>query len=168
MASSALKAPAVMPGTVRDAVAIEELSTTAFDPDFREAWTAGQIRQVLDAPGGWVLVAREPDEQIVGFALSRMAGDEAELLLCATSVVHRRQGLARRLLDAALVSARARGATRMFLEVRESNLAARALYESCGFAQIGTRPGYYVGLAGERLAALTMARSLPEPMDSRL
>jgi ribosomal-protein-alanine N-acetyltransferase len=72
----------------------------------------------------------------------------------------RRQGIARRLVESALVSARARGALRMFLEVRESNHAARALYERCGFSQIGIRPGYYTSVKGERLAALTMARLL--------
>lgn len=150
----------ILPGGARDAADVERLSLTAFDPAFREAWTARQLLQVLEAPGGWLLLARAEPERISGFTLLRMAGDEAELLLCATSEHVRRQGIARQLMEAALVSARARGASRMFLEVRESNHAARALYQRCGFSQIGIRPGYYTGVKGERLAALTMARLL--------
>ena len=90
-----------------------------------------------------------------------MVGDEAKLLLCAAASGLRRRGVARRLVEAALVSARARGAERMFLEVRESNHPARALYEACGFSQVGVRPGYYTRVTGERFAALTMSRRLP-------
>jgi ribosomal-protein-alanine N-acetyltransferase len=160
--ASLVQPPAVsiLPGGAADAADVERLSATAFDPGFREAWTARQLLQVLEAPGGWLLLARTGPDKISGFTLLRMAGDEAELLLCATCESVRRQGIARRLVEAALVSARARGALRMFLEVRESNHAARALYERCGFSQIGIRPGYYTSVKGERLAALTMARLL--------
>jgi ribosomal-protein-alanine N-acetyltransferase len=55
----------------------------------------------------------------------------------------RRRGIARRLLSEGLAQARALGAELAWLEVRPSNNAARALYESFGFKEAGRRPGYY-------------------------
>ncbi|MCS6985920.1 MAG: GNAT family N-acetyltransferase [Sphingomonadaceae bacterium] len=147
-------------GQAADAPGIEALSREAFDPAFREAWTARQIEQVLASPEGWLLVARDADGTLAGFALSRMSGSDAELLLCATRVGRWRQGIARRLVEAAARSAAERGARRLVLEVRETNLPARALYAACGFVQVGLRPGYYTRASGERQAALTLARDL--------
>ena len=56
---------------------------------------------------------------------------------------HRRRSIARRLLAEALAQARTLGAELAWLEVRPSNLAALALYESFGFRQVGRRPRYY-------------------------
>jgi len=55
----------------------------------------------------------------------------------------RRQGIGASLLDAALAEGRRRGAQNMYLEVRESNSAARRLYASRGFEELGRRRGYY-------------------------
>ena len=55
----------------------------------------------------------------------------------------RRRGIARRLLAEGLAQARELGAALAWLEVRTSNLAAQALYESFGFREVGRRPGYY-------------------------
>ena len=74
---------------------------------------------------------------VAGFAVWRgIAEGEWELLNIAVDPVFRRIGLGRR-----LVGALPQG--RIFIEVRESNGAARALYESTGFAVIGRRRGYY-------------------------
>ncbi len=54
----------------------------------------------------------------------------------------RRKGLGKRLLQALLDAARETKSS-VFLEVRESNAAARALYENAGFEQTGRRPSYY-------------------------
>jgi ribosomal-protein-alanine N-acetyltransferase len=148
----------IRPGTAADSPAIEQLSATAFDRGFREAWNARQVAQVLGAPGGFLLVAHGP--QLVGFALCREAADECELLLCAVATGHRRAGIARALLDEALAEARARGVVRMFLEVRESNLPARRLYEQAGFTPVGLRPGYYRSVTGQSVAAITLSRTL--------
>ena len=78
--------------------------------------------------------------RIAGFLVSRaVAEDERELLNLAVAPEFRRQGVARDLLASLL--AEAPGA--IFLEVRESNQAARNIYKSMGFQEVGSRPGYY-------------------------
>jgi len=80
------------------------------------------------------------DGRIAGFAVARrVAEDEGELLNLAVDPAFRRRGIGRRLVEA-LTS----GHPGVFwLEVRESNLGARKLYESLGFCEAGRRPGYY-------------------------
>ena len=89
------------------------------------------------------LLCRCDSNALLAFALFRVICDEAELLTLATSPEHRRAGLARGLLRDGLAQIRARGARRCFLEVAADNRPAIALYSGLGFAQIGTRRGYY-------------------------
>jgi ribosomal protein S18 acetylase RimI-like enzyme len=78
--------------------------------------------------------------RVIGFLLARqIASGEREILNLAVAPAERRRGVARKLLNAEL--ARIRGA--WFLEVRESNLAALALYESTAFQRVGKREAYY-------------------------
>jgi [ribosomal protein S18]-alanine N-acetyltransferase len=69
--------------------------------------------------------------------------EEMHILNLAVHPTHRHKGIARRLLSEGLAQARTLGAELAWLEVRPSNLAARALYESFGFKEVGRRPGYY-------------------------
>ncbi len=80
---------------------------------------------------------------IVGFSVVYLAGLEGDLANLATSPTARRTGVGRRLLEHVLQVARSRGAHTIFLEVRESNSAARALYSSAGFVDVGRRKKYY-------------------------
>jgi ribosomal protein S18 acetylase RimI-like enzyme len=82
---------------------------------------------------------------VAGFLVSREAfpGDkrsrpEREILNLAVAPAHRRAGIATILLKHEL----SRGSIH-FLEVRESNLAAQALYRKMGFSEVGRRSGYY-------------------------
>ena len=85
----------------------------------------------------WVAVC---ENRVAGFLAARPLGDgECELLNLAVSPQFRRRGIARRLVEALAGAFRGN----IFLEVRESNLAARNLYKSMEFKEIGTRPGYY-------------------------
>jgi len=82
----------------------------------------------------------ECDGQIAGFAVARRtAPDETELLNLAVHPEFRRRGIARSLLTT-LTSSHP-GAC--WLEVRESNTAARQFYKSFGFKEIQTRANYY-------------------------
>ena len=77
---------------------------------------------------------------VAGFIVSRRVADkEREILNIAVHPEFRRLGVATELLRAEI----ARWPGAHFLEVRESNIAARSLYEGLGFQAVGTRPGYY-------------------------
>jgi ribosomal-protein-alanine N-acetyltransferase len=71
------------------------------------------------------------------------AADEGEIANLAVREPTRRRGIGAALLDAALAEGTRRGAANMYLEVRESNEAARRLYASRGFEEIGRRRRYY-------------------------
>jgi ribosomal-protein-alanine N-acetyltransferase len=90
----------------------------------------------------------------------RVVLDEAEVLTLATRPQYRRQGLARGALSEAEGKAQASGATSVFLEVAEDNAAARALYASCGYQQVGRRPGYYTPKNAAPIAALILRKDL--------
>jgi ribosomal-protein-alanine N-acetyltransferase len=81
--------------------------------------------------------------ECVGFAVLGLAADDAEIESLAVSTSWRRRGIAKRLCKDLLGWAHARGARRTSLEVRVSNTAARALYESLGFHEVAVRRGYY-------------------------
>ena len=72
-----------------------------------------------------------------------MLGPEAEILKVAVLPEEQRKGTGLRLVTELLTLARKNGAQKMFIEVRESNRAARILYEKCRFRYAGRRSGYY-------------------------
>jgi len=94
------------------------------------------------------------------FAVIRSAGPEAEVLTICTDPSARRQGLAAKLLSRAEASAVSAGAAEMFLEVAETNKAARALYAAAGFAERGYRKNYYTDQARARVSALVLGKRL--------
>jgi ribosomal-protein-alanine N-acetyltransferase len=80
---------------------------------------------------------------VVGYAIAFAVGEDGELLNVAVEPERRGKGLAGQMVDALLIELAARGVRTAFLEVRESNRAARALYGSRGFTEIGRRNAYY-------------------------
>lgn len=89
-----------------------------------------------------VLVA-EQGADLVGYVVGRSVLDEAEVLNVGVAVPARRHGVARALVQTLLAAFAGSGVRSVFLEVRESNRAARALYQSLGFRAVGRRPRYY-------------------------
>lgn len=81
-----------------------------------------------------------------GFIVYRVVSDEAEIITIGVAPDARRTGIAAAMLGIAEADAKRRGATKMFLEVAADNTAARALYTTAGYSDIGTRPKYYDGV----------------------
>ncbi len=136
---------------------VMRVMTDSFDSDFGEAWTAPQCAGLLPMPGVWLCLARDGDRP-VGFALARIIGEEAELLLLAVSRDAQGEGLGRLLLGGFERGARERGATRLHLEVRDGNHAVE-LYIRTGFVEVGRRKDYYRGSGGQVYDALTLAKA---------
>ena len=109
---------------------------------FPSAWTPEQLAAELGHATGIGLLASHA-EAPVGYALYRVAFDEAELLRLAVLPEWRRRGAARELLARGEAALRVRGCHASFLEVREENLPAIRLYESCGWRRVGRRARYY-------------------------
>jgi ribosomal-protein-alanine N-acetyltransferase len=80
---------------------------------------------------------------ILGFVLARIVDGDCELENIFVAPRSQHRGVGSELLRSLAAAARTHNATSVFLEVRESNRAARALYEKCGFAVTGRRPNYY-------------------------
>jgi [ribosomal protein S18]-alanine N-acetyltransferase len=92
----------------------------------------------------WVIGPTPPEPwKVWGYVIFWLAAEEMHILNLAVHPDHRRRGIARKLLSEALEQTRAQGAHVAWLEVRPSNTAARVLYESFGFKEVGRRRGYY-------------------------
>jgi [ribosomal protein S18]-alanine N-acetyltransferase len=116
-----------------------------------EAWGRDFIANLLATPGAMALVANRDlagRVEPIGFALLRAGGGECEVLSIGVTPTARRQGTGRALLSAAIATATDAGATSLFLEVADDNIAARALYRAAGFQRVGIRKAYYRRLGG--------------------
>lgn len=109
---------------------------------FSIPWQEATFRGLLRRHSASLFVA-EDEGRLVGYAVLWFRADEAELGDLAVHPEARRHGLGRWILDGALREARLRGATHVFLEVREGNADARRMYEKAGFETVGVRPSYY-------------------------
>jgi len=145
-------------GGIADLPAVMAVMDDSFEAEFGEAWTASQCAGLLPLPGVWLTLAHERGEP-VGFALSRLVADEAELLLLAVRRPSQGQGTGRALLADFVARAARRGAVLLHLEVRDGN-PAMMLYERSGFAAVGRRRDYYRGLGGGRYDAITLAKNV--------
>lgn len=98
-----------------------------------------------EAPRRVVLIAADEagTSPLHGFVIARCGIDEWEIENVVVVEEQRRRGLGASLVGQVLEQARAAGITSVLLEVRESNSAARRLYEKLGFSEVGRRPAYY-------------------------
>jgi len=131
----------VRPATAADVPTIADLELDNLGAD---AWSEGLVREgvVGNLPTISYLVA-EVDGAVVGHATASVVADIAELQRIAVDPAHRRTGLASELLDAVVDAARAGGADRLLLEVREDNAGAIAFYAARGFVEVDRRRRYY-------------------------
>lgn len=107
------------------------------------AWTEDAFAAELDNPVAYYRVA-EVDGHLVGFIGAHLVADEGHITTLCVHPAARRRRVGERLLVDVLREATRRGIRRVTLEVRESNQAARRLYEKYGFRPVGRRPGYYL------------------------
>lgn len=162
---STLAGPAIIFADERHLAALMAVMRVAFESRYGESWSALQLAGTMGMTSSFARQALGPDGTARGFTLCRAAGPEVELLLIAVDPAERRKGYGFSLMQAACDDAYRRGASELFLEVRENNTAARHLYSRTGFVDVGRRPDYYSGSAGERFAAITMRRQLGDLSD---
>jgi ribosomal-protein-alanine N-acetyltransferase len=129
------------PATLDDVAALMALEKHAVTAAH---WSIEQYRAIfLTSQIPRIALLAEEGNTIQGFLVARGVGAEWELENIVIAASARRGGLGTRLLGEFLNAARACGAAAVFLEVRESNSAARRLYERWAFIESGRRTNYY-------------------------
>lgn len=133
---TALLRPAIA-ADVNEIVRIERAS-------FADPWSEESFRRILGGQSAiFQVIVMAPENRLAGYIIAFTIAPDAELLNVAVDPTYRGRGLAGQMLDAVLIQLGASGVRTAYLEVRESNRAARALYGSRGFKEIGRRRNYY-------------------------
>jgi ribosomal-protein-alanine N-acetyltransferase len=109
---------------------------------FSAPWEESTFRGLMRRPSASLLVAEDGGE-VAGFSVMWFAADEGQLGDIAVLPELRGQGIGRLLLAESIAIAATRGTRSLYLEVRETNDGARALYEAVGFSKVGVRKQYY-------------------------
>jgi ribosomal-protein-alanine N-acetyltransferase len=133
---------------------------------FSDPWSVESLASALALPHGRFFVAEDAVAgrggrggvpPLLGYVVALLYGEEGEIADLAVAPPARRRGIGGVLLDRVVATALESGVRALYLEVRESNLAARALYQSRGFDMVGRRRGYYQRPAED---ALVLRRSM--------
>jgi ribosomal-protein-alanine N-acetyltransferase len=130
--------PTFLAARPRDAAAIVQLHGASFG----RGWEEDEVHRLL-LDGTVITHCAVVRRTMVGFIMSRMAADEAEILSLAIAPARRGRGLSRPLLDFHLRCLAGLGARTVFLEVDEHNAPACRLYGGAAFHEVGRRRGYY-------------------------
>ena len=109
---------------------------------FGDPWNRSAFVDLLDDPRVAFLIA-DAKGAVRGYVVAWFVLDEGEIGNLAVSGDARRQGVGARLLDGAIAAVRTSDVDTLYLEVRDSNASARALYASRGFVEVGRRREYY-------------------------
>ncbi len=143
----------VDPMRMDDVAAVHEIERLSF----RTPWPAYAFEQELRANRLARYIVARAGDRIVGFAGIWMMVDEAHVTTFGVHPDWRRQAIGRQLLLNLVELADSIGARRMTLEVRESNVAAQALYQRFGFEVVGRRKAYYSDDGEDALVMTTPA-----------
>ena len=147
--------PALLPMTTLqlDAVLAIEVDVYPFP------WTRGNFIDSL-AAGYWARTLYTVDGVLLGYMVAMAGVEEMHLLNITVARAHQGCGHARLMHSTLVQEARSRHATRLWLEVRQSNEHARQIYAHLGYREIAIRRGYYPAPQGRREDAVVMALDL--------
>lgn len=110
---------------------------------FTDPWSKSSFEEAINSDNITVYSVTDDNGNMVGFSCLLMIDYEAEILNIAVNRNSRKQGIGTLLATHMINICRSNGVEDIFLEVRESNVSARALYVKLGFAEIGKRKKYY-------------------------
>lgn len=109
---------------------------------FSMPWSLKSFEETLDNPNAFYIVAEE-NGQVAGYCGAYLVLDEADVNQVAVLSSCRNRGIGKKIMKALLQRLEEAGAAAVTLEVRQSNKAAIALYESLGFVTEGIRKNFY-------------------------
>jgi ribosomal-protein-alanine N-acetyltransferase len=139
----------IAPSAAQDCARLHAMS-------FAHPWSAAEFESLLAAGNVTGDGALARGGSLIGFALSRNAAGEAEVLSIAVAKSERGKGIGRDLMNAHLARLAATGVSSVFLEVEPGNVVAIALYRRLGFETVGERKGYYREAGAPAAPALTL------------
>jgi ribosomal-protein-alanine N-acetyltransferase len=145
----------IEPATLRDVTTLSQIHGASF----HRGWGENEFESMI-AERNTLVHRLRMGRKTIGFSVSRIGADEAEILSIAVAESHRGRGLSNNLLLTHLGHLAGRGIRTVFLEVEENNQPARRLYQRAGFSVVGRRERYYRQSGGEVLDALLMRRDL--------
>ena len=108
----------------------------------RNPWSKEQIKESFQNKNNLAIGTFNQDE-LIGYCFMLIAQTEAEILNIATDINFQRKGLGETLLKECFERLKSHKVKNLFLEVRQSNHAAKNLYSKMGFKTIGIRKNYY-------------------------
>lgn len=146
----------IEPAETRDADTLAVLHAKGF----HRGWSREDFASYIASRDTPVYVACDRKRKIAGFAMLRLAADEAELITIAVDTKWRRKGVGQALMRALFADLAMTPARKLFLEVAGDNSAALRLYQAFGFNRIAERQGYYPRPDGRPATAIVMARDL--------
>jgi [ribosomal protein S18]-alanine N-acetyltransferase len=146
---------------IEDANAIARMSRDTIETGLGWSWRPQRVLVSIRDPNTLSIVGA--DGRVQGFCITQFGDEIAHLSLLAVDPKFRRRGLGRKLVAWMLVSARTAGIATVHVEMRTTNLAARAFYRTLGFEDAGVVAGYYRGVESAlRMVLGLRARDLPE------
>lgn len=119
-------------------------------------WTRGNFIDSL-AAGHPAQVLVDANRDLLGYFVAMAAPEEMHLLNLTVAPAAQGHGHARHMLHELVEQCRRRGARQLWLEVRNSNARARAIYLHYGFDEVGVRKRYYPAAQGRREDAVVMS-----------
>ncbi len=144
------------PLTVADLGAVLAIENAAYE----FPWTRGNFIDAL-AAGNHAQGLRDAAGTLCAYCVAMAGVQEMHLLNLTVAPPCQHRGLARLMLDALVAASGAADARWLWLEVRESNQRAQAVYRRYGFEPIGVRRGYYPAAGGQREDAIVMRLACP-------
>ncbi len=129
----------ILQATNQDIPALARIESVCFS----DAWSEKALLSQLESEYALTLVAKDGDGKLCGYISGGLTPPEAEIFRVATLPEYRRRGVGRALLSEFLKRTAEKSCHDFFIEVRESNTPARALYAFFGFSETGRRRGYY-------------------------
>ena len=110
---------------------------------FSDPWTLQGFKDSLKESSARLMIIETEEKDIAGYACLYQVMDEGEIVNVAIDPKYRQKGYGAKIVRGLILLGQQLGAERFFLEVREGNVAGRALYTSLGFVQCGIRKGFY-------------------------
>jgi len=127
---------------------------------FSDPWDERLFEEAL-ASGNKAIIVSEESGIVNGYAVFEHILDEGHITDLAVAKDQQRQGIASALVDSVLEEADKLGSSKIFLEVRENNEAARKLYSKLGFREMGRRKAYYPKANEDAVTLVYICKDLP-------